>query len=109
MRTRAEPGGSLMRGVTPSSFPFHHCPKARQLPWNEGSGAADPGRRPGQQRPPREIVQYSVYLEYADNEATSVPSHAYMEADGGRGFRLDRYFPNPDQAAQLFRRRDGIE
>ncbi|MFH9677387.1 RHS repeat-associated core domain-containing protein [Streptomyces sp. NPDC017405] len=58
---------------------------------------------------PGEIVQYSVYLEYADNEATSVPSHVYMEADGSRGFRLDRNFPNPDQAAQLIRRRDGIE
>ncbi|MFI1838382.1 RHS repeat-associated core domain-containing protein [Streptomyces olivaceoviridis] len=58
---------------------------------------------------PGEIVQYSVYLEYADNEATSVPSHVYMEADGSRGFRLDRNFPNPDQAAQMIRRRDGIE
>ncbi|MFI1794980.1 DNA/RNA non-specific endonuclease [Streptomyces olivaceoviridis] len=58
---------------------------------------------------PGEIVQYSVYLEYADNEATSVPSHVYMEADGSRGFRLDRNFPNPDQATQMIRRRDGIE
>ncbi|MFD0391843.1 DNA/RNA non-specific endonuclease [Streptomyces nogalater] len=58
---------------------------------------------------PGEIVQYSVYLEYTDDEKTSVPKWITMEADGNRGFHLTADLENPDHAAQQIRRRDGIE
>ncbi|MFE6036825.1 RHS repeat-associated core domain-containing protein [Streptomyces sp. NPDC056452] len=56
-----------------------------------------------------QTVQYSVYLEYTDDKANSVPSRIYMAADGSNGFRLDTDFVNPDHAAQQSRRRQGIQ
>ncbi|MGW5679516.1 RHS repeat-associated core domain-containing protein [Streptomyces sp. NPDC003860] len=56
-----------------------------------------------------QTVQYSVYLEYTDDRATSVPSRIYMAADGADGFHMDTFFDNPDHAAQQNRRRLGIE
>ncbi|MFF4105679.1 DUF6531 domain-containing protein [Streptomyces sp. NPDC001903] len=54
-----------------------------------------------------QTVQYSVYLEYTDDLADSVPARIYMAADGRNGFQLDTDFPNPDHAAQQQRRRRG--
>lgn len=56
-----------------------------------------------------QTIQYSVYLEYTDDNANSVPSRIYMAADGSNGFRLDTDFVNPDHAAQQSRRRQGIQ
>ncbi|MFD6274673.1 RHS repeat-associated core domain-containing protein [Streptomyces sp. NPDC060209] len=56
-----------------------------------------------------QTVQYSVYLEYTDDRANSVPSRIYMAADGSNGFNLDKDFPNPDHAAQQIRRQRGIQ
>ncbi|MDI3388746.1 RHS repeat-associated core domain-containing protein [Streptomyces sp. B-S-A8] len=58
--------------------------------------------------PKGEIVQYSVYLEYADDRKDSVPSWVQMEAVGNKGFELEKHFPNLDHAAQQERRRLGI-
>ncbi|UQA92762.1 RHS repeat-associated core domain-containing protein [Streptomyces halobius] len=56
-----------------------------------------------------EIVQYSVYLEYTDDNKHSVPKWIQMEADGNKGFKLEANLKNPDHAAQQDRRRRGIE
>ncbi|MFF8916666.1 RHS repeat-associated core domain-containing protein [Streptomyces sp. NPDC015032] len=56
-----------------------------------------------------QTVQYSVYLEYTDGRADSVPSRIYMQADGSHGYQLDTDFANPDHAAQQNRRRLGIQ
>ncbi|MGW4029428.1 DUF6531 domain-containing protein [Streptomyces sp. NPDC004838] len=56
-----------------------------------------------------QTVQYSVYLDYTDDRATSVPSTIYMGADGSDGFSMDTHLANPDHAAQQNRRRLGIE
>ncbi|MBT2492424.1 DNA/RNA non-specific endonuclease [Streptomyces sp. ISL-96] len=55
-----------------------------------------------------EIVQYSVYLEYTDDNKDSVPKWIQMEADGNKGFKLEEALENPDHAAQQHRRRRGI-
>lgn len=54
-----------------------------------------------------QTVQYSVYLEYTDDLADSVPSRVYMQADGKDNFHMDKDFPNPDHAAQQNRRSRG--
>ncbi|MEO3978101.1 RHS repeat-associated core domain-containing protein [Streptomyces sp. CAU 1734] len=58
---------------------------------------------------PGQTVQYSVFLEYTDNDPDSVPSRIYMAADGARDFHLDTDFANPDHIAQQNRRRLGIQ
>ncbi|MEU3774324.1 RHS repeat-associated core domain-containing protein [Streptomyces sp. NPDC032472] len=55
-----------------------------------------------------QTVQYSVYLDYTDDQKDSVPSRVYMQADGSNGFHMDTDFANPDHAAQQHRRRRGI-
>ncbi|MFF8264258.1 putative T7SS-secreted protein [Streptomyces virginiae] len=54
---------------------------------------------------PGQTVQYSVYLEYTDDLADSVPRWITMEADGRDGFTLRDDFQNPDHANQQLRRR----
>ncbi|MGW9068565.1 DNA/RNA non-specific endonuclease [Streptomyces yangpuensis] len=53
---------------------------------------------------PGQTVQYSIYLEYTDDLADSVPKWITMEADGRNGFVLRDDFRNPDHANQQLRR-----
>ncbi|WP_037861778.1 DUF6531 domain-containing protein, partial [Streptomyces sp. NRRL S-241] len=58
---------------------------------------------------PGQTVQYSVYLDYPDNRADSVPKWIQLEANGKDGFHMGTSRLNPDHAAQVIRRTQGIE
>ncbi|MFE4336756.1 RHS repeat-associated core domain-containing protein [Streptomyces sp. NPDC056831] len=55
-----------------------------------------------------QTVQYSVYLDYPDNRADSVPKWIQLEANGKDGFHLGTSRLNPGHAAQVIRRQRGI-
>lgn len=56
-----------------------------------------------------QTVQYNVYLDYPDNRTDSVPKWIQIEANGKDGFQMGTSRINPDHAAQVIRRRQGIE
>lgn len=58
---------------------------------------------------PGQTVQYSVYLDYPDTRADSVPKWIRWEAHGQNGFQLGTSLQNPASAAQQIRRRQGIQ
>ncbi|MEU4730798.1 hypothetical protein [Streptomyces sp. NPDC023588] len=56
---------------------------------------------------PANAFQYSVYLEYTDDLADSVPKWIQLEANGKDGFYLGKDLDNPEHADQLQRRQRG--